>query len=290
MDRRTLLKSALTGAAALALHPALAISTTGDDAEQALAALEKKHGGRLGVSILDTGTGRRIARRGDERFLMCSTFKFLAVAAVLARVDQGKETLERRIVFGKDVLLAHAPVTREHVGAPGVSVAVLCQAAITVSDNTAANLLLESMGGPAALTTFIRGLGDQRTRLDRMEPELNVGSPGDLRDTTTPTAMLDSMRKVLLTDVLSASSRAQLIDWLRATSTGTTLVRAGLPANWNAGDKTGRGAAGEVNDIVIAWPPRRQPVLVAVYYVQATADDVARNAMLAAVGRIAAAI
>jgi beta-lactamase class A len=290
MNRRDLLKGALMGASVLALGPAFARTADAGDVAARLAALERRHGGRLGVAVLDTGSGRRIAHRGDERFLLCSTFKLLAVAAVLARVDRGAERLDRRVVFGKEVLLDYAPVTRMRVGTPGMRMDQLCQAAITLSDNTAANLLLASMGGPAAVTAFVRGLGDPSTRLDRTEPELNVAGAGDIRDTTTPNAMLDSMQRILLGDVLSAGSRARLLDWLRACTTGNARLRAGVPVGWTVGDKTGSGSHRETNDVAILWPPRRQPLLVTAYYTGSSADDDGRNAVLAEVGRIAASI
>jgi beta-lactamase class A len=290
MNRRSLLKGALMGASALVLRPTFSLAAEAGGAAAQLAALERQRGGRLGVAILDTGNGRRTGHRADDRFLMCSTFKLLAVAAVLARVDRGVERLDRRIVFGKEIVLAYAPVTSQRVGAPGMTVAELCQAAITVSDNTAANLLLASLGGPAAVTSYVRSLGDEVTRLDRIEPELNVGSPGDLRDTTTPSAMLADLHTLLLDKVLSAASREQLTTWLCATSTGTEQLRAGMPAGWRVGDKTGSGANRETNDIAIIWPPQRKPLLVTAYYAGSTADISERHAVLAEVGRIAASI
>lgn len=290
MDRRHLLKGALLGASALALQPLTAVALPRDPRAAALAELERRHGGRLGVSIVDTGSGRHLSHRGGQRFLMCSTFKLLAVSAVLARVDRGSEQLDRRVIYGKDVVLNYAPITRLHVGAPGLSIGELCKAAITLSDNTAANLLLASLGGPPAVTRFVRRLGDPVTRLDRTEPELNVAAPGDQRDTTTPDAMLATMRKLLLGDALSASSRAHLLDWLRACSTGTTKVRAGLPPDWSAGDKTGSGSQNETNDVAILFPPQRKPLLVTAYYAGSSADAAARSAVLAEVGRIAAAL
>lgn len=294
MKRRSLLQGILLGAAALPLQR-LAFARMADPAKGdigvaagQLAAIERKHGGRLGVAMLDTGSGQRVGYRDDERFLMCSTFKLLAVAAVLARVDQGGEQLDRRITFGKDVLLSWAPETSRHVGAPGMTISQLCRAAITVSDNTAANLLLDSLGGPAAVTAFVRTLQDPVTRLDRIEPELNVGSPGDLRDTTTPSAMLGDMRGLLLGHGLADASRQLLIQWLSACTTGLDKLRAGLPPGWHAGDKTGSGAKGESNDVAILWPPRRSPLLVAAYYVPASADAAISKAVLADVGRIAA--
>ncbi len=290
MNRRNLLNGALLGVSVLALRPMRARLAANDDAAERIEALERRHGGRLGVSILDTDNGRRVAYRGSERFLMCSTFKVLAVAAVLARVDRDAERLDRRIVFGNEALLSYAPVTRLRAGAPGMSVAELCEAAITASDNTAANLLLTSMGGPASVATFVRGLGDTATRLDRMEPDLNIGSPGDVRDTTTPDAMLATLQSVLIGRVLTDVSRERLLTWLRATTTGTDRLRASLPAGWTAGDKTGSGSHAETNDVAIFFPPQRNPLLVTAFYAASSADAATRSAVLAEVGRIAASI
>jgi beta-lactamase class A len=288
MNRRSALKAGLLGAAALVLPPGFARESEGVGAR--LSRLERRHGGRLGVAILDTASGRHVMHRGDERFLMCSTFKLLAVAAVLARVDRGAERLDRRIVFPPSALLEYAPVTRQHVGKPGMRVDELCQAAITVSDNTAANLLLASLGGPAGVTSLLRGIGDPVTRLDRIEPELNVGSAGDIRDTTTPRAMLATMQKVLLADVLAESSRKQLIAWARACRTGGEQLRAGFPHDWVVGDKTGSGRHGETNDVAVVWPPGRKPLLVTAYYADSPLGAVERKRVLAEVGRIAASM
>lgn len=284
MDRRTWLRTVAVGAAALAMRPRAVRA-----AMSPFAVLEREHGGRLGVAVLDLDGGHRGGHRADERFLMCSTHKLLTVGAVLARVDVGAEQLDRRVVFGRDAVLSWAPVTSRHVGAPGLTVAELCAAAITVSDNTADNLLLASLGGPSAVTAFARKLGDTLTRLDRYEPELNVGAPGDLRDTTTPNAMLGDLRALLLGDALSAAAREQLATWLQATSTGLARLRAGTPRDWSAGDKTGTGPHGESSDVAIFWPPRRQPLLVAAYYVNPAIEATARDAVLAAAGRIAVA-
>lgn len=284
MNRRELLKSAAFGAIALAASPrVLAMQARG--AATRLAALEHQRGGRLGVAVLDTGSGARVAYRGDERFLMCSTFKLLLAAAVLKEVDRGAEKLDRRIVFGKDVLLEYAPVTRQHVGPPGMTVAQLCEAAVTLSDNTAANLLLESIGGPSGVTHYARTLGDTLTHLDHVEPELNRHNGED--DTTTPWAMLGDMQKLLLGDALSQASREQLTRWLMANKTGGDSLRAGLPPDWREGDKTGSGRTAN-NDVAILWPPRRKPLLVAAYYDNAHADVAARKAVLAEAGRIVA--
>lgn len=291
MKRRDFIKGSLLGALLpAALAHARPEASAAPEPVARLAALHRRHGGRLGVAILDTGSGRRADCRGDERFLMCSTFKVLAVAAVLARVDRDDERLDRRIAFGPEVLLDYAPVTRLHTGAPGLTVEELCAATLTVSDNTAANLLLDALGGPQAVTAFVGGLGDTVTRLDRTEPELNVTRPGDLRDTTTPRAMLDTLRHLLLGEALGAASRARLLGWMRGCLTGTDKLRAGLPAGWSAGDKTGSGAQGETNDIAILFPPDRPPLLVTAYYAAPAIDARQRSAVLAEVGRIAAAL
>ncbi|WP_424683358.1 class A beta-lactamase [Frateuria sp. YIM B11624] len=290
MKRRDFIKGSLLGALLPASLVHAAAAGTGQDPATRLAALERRHGGRLGVAILDTASGRRVAYRGDERFLMCSTFKVLAVAAVLARVDRGEERLDRRIVFGRDVLLGHAPVTRLHTGAPGLRLEELCAAAITVSDNTAANLLLTALGGPQAVTAFVRDLGDRVTRLDRTEPEVNVTRPGDPRDTTTPDAMVETLRKLLLGDALRPASRERLLAWMRGCLTGTDKLRAGLPEGWSAGDKTGAGAQGESNDVAILFPPAQAPLLVAAYYAAPGAEAQERSAVLAQVGSIAASL
>lgn len=272
----------------MALRPALALGPLAAAQDAKLKALEQHYGGRLGVAMLDTATGRQIAYGADQRFLMCSTAKLLVMGQVLARVDQGQERLDRRVVFDQAAVLSYAPVTRLHVGPPGMTVAELCHAGITVSDNTAANLLVASMGGPEAVTRWLRSLGDPVTRLDRTEPELNRTAPGDERDTTTPTAMLADMHKLLLGNVLSPASRQLLLGWLQACTTGTRAIRAGLPPGWTAGDKTGSGSHGESNDVAIIWPPQRAPLLVATFYVNDETDDASRHAVLAAVGRIAA--
>ena len=290
-SRRSLLAASL--AATVAMPLARVFAQTADAGPVArLAALERRHGGQLGVAILDTVGGRRINHRGEERFPMCSTFKWLAAALVLARVDRGEERLDRRVVFDAKDLVSYSPVTEKHAGAPGMTVAELCDAAVTLSDNTAGNLLLASFGGPAALTAFARSIGDTRTRLDRIEPELNEALPGDPRDTTTPAAMLGDLRELLLGDTLSPASRAQLTAWLVANKTGDARLRAGVPADWRAGDKTGTSNnRGATNDVAILWPPGRGPLLVAAYYIDAVAaTPEQRSAVLADVGRIVAGL
>ena len=290
--RRSLLLAGL-GATVCAggLRHAIAAQVEPDGPVAKLMALERAHGGRLGVAILDVDSGRRVNHRGEQRFALCSTFKLLAAALVLARVDRGEEQLGRRIVYDGDALVTYSPVTELHVGAPGMTLAELCHAAVTVSDNTAGNLLLASFGGPPALTAFARSLGDGATRLDRIEPGLNDVPPGDERDTTTPASLLVSLRALLVGDALSATSRTRLRDWLLASSTGGRRLRAGVPADWLVGDKTGTGERGATNDVGILLPPGRGPLLVAAYYdAPDDAADSQRDAVIAEVGRIAAGL
>jgi beta-lactamase class A len=264
-----------------------------DAIRRRLAEIEAASGGRLGVSIVDTTSGLHAGLRTDERFPMCSTFKLLVAGAVLARTDRGEEDLQRRVVYSQRDVVSNSPAssrhTRELTGNAGMSVAELCKAAITLSDNTAANLLLATFGGPAGLTAFARSLGDGVTRLDRNEPMLNEGTPGDLRDTTTPNAMLGNLRELLLGERLSSSSRAQLLAWLAANETGGARLRAKLPKDWGAGDKTGTGDHGTANDVAILWPPGRGPVLVTVYLTETDGDAARSNAAIADVGALVVA-
>jgi beta-lactamase class A len=253
-----------------------------------IARIETESGGRLGVAVLDTLTEARFGHRADERFPMCSTFKLLAAAAILARVDAKQERLDRLIEFAGADVVVNSPVTKDHVGAPGMSLEELCEAAMTMSDNTACNLLLASLGGPEGLTAYARSLGDTVTRLDRIEPELNEATPGDVRDTTTPAAMVANMRALTLDKALSAPSREQLVRWLVGNKTGDTRLRAGLPTGWRVGDKTGSGERGTTNDVGVFWPPDRAPVIVSIYLTQTAASPAQRNATLAAVGRAVA--
>jgi beta-lactamase class A len=253
----------------------------------AFARIEAESSGRLGVAALDTADGSRAGHRMDERFAMCSTFKLLAAAAVLARVDAGKEHLDRRVIYPKSDLVTYSPITEKHVG-DGMTLSELCEAAITVSDNTAANLLLASLGGPDGVTAFARSLGDTMTRLDRIETALNEATPGDPRDTTTPTAMLANIRALVLGDALSPPSRDQLKAWMLANKTGGGRLRAGLPGDWAVGDKTGSGEYGTTNDVGVIWPPGRAPIVVTIYFTETKAALEQRIAVLASVGRAVA--
>jgi beta-lactamase class A len=253
-------------------------------ANRRLAEIEARAGGRLGVFVRDTGAGATIERRADERFPMCSTFKLLAAAAALKRVDEGAERLDRTIAYGPSDLLEYAPIAKAHVSEGGMTLADLCAAAIDWSDNTAANLVLQSIGGPAGFTTFARSLGDEVTRLDRNEPKLNESLPGDERDTTSPRAMAADMQKALLGDALSDASRRQLQTWLIGDKVGDKRLRAGLPPSWRIGDKTGTGERGSTNTVAIIWPPGRAPLIATVYYTESSAPMDVRNAIHKEIG------
>jgi beta-lactamase class A len=252
------------------------------------ASIERASGGRLGVAVLDTLTGARSGHRSDERFPMCSTFKLLAAAAVLSRVDAGRERLDRRIRFAARDVVTYSPATKDRIGGDGMALSELCDAALTLSDNTAGNLLLANIGGPAGLTDYARSIGDTVSRLDRIELDLNEAVPGDPRDTTTPAAMLANLNALLLGTALSAASRDQLTRWLVANKTGGARLRAGVPNGWRVGDKTGSGERGTTNDVGIAWPPNRAPVIVTVYLTETSAAAEQRSATIAAVGRAVA--
>jgi beta-lactamase class A len=298
IDRRQVLTAISTLPALSLAGPAASAATARltSGISRGIVALEVRSGGRLGVSVLDTADGKAFAHRGDERFAMCSTFKALVAGLVLKRVDQGLERLDRRIVYGKSVLVAHSPATEKHVG-DGMTVGALCEATVTLSDNAAANVLLYTFGGPPALTAFLRGLGDKVTRLDGYEPELNVVRTGEIHDTTSPNAMLASLRTLTLGSALSPASRQQLIAWLIANQTGDKRLRAGLPAGWKVGDKTGSWGddkVGTTNDIAVIWPSGqvgsgRPPLLITTYLSRSTLDNDGRNAVIAEVARLVTA-
>lgn len=269
-----------------ALLPLAALA--GDNPEGLIAEIEKRAGGRLGVAALDMQTGRRIRHRAGERFAMCSTFKLLLVAAIYNKIDNGLEQAQTLIRYGEADLLDYAPVTRAHVAQGTMTIADLAAAAIVTSDNTAANLLLASLGGPGAVTGYARWLGDDVTRLDRNEPSLNTAIPGDSRDTTTPDAMLADLER-LTTGKGRGVQSAVLNPLLLACKTADNRIRAGLPKGWKSGNKTGTGENGATNDVAIVWPPGRAPLLMAVYFAESKLALSAREAVIADVARIVSA-
>lgn len=233
-----------------------------------MADIEAASGGRIGVYAIAVGTDRRLAWRAGERFAMASTFKPLLVAAVLADVEAGSILFDDSLDISNFERQSYSPVIDDYEEAEGsslISVRDLCDAAITVGDNTASNMLLSLIGGPAGLTTYLRSTGDSVTRLDREETALNENLPGDERDTTTPAAMVTTLDNLLLDGELSDAHARVVQDWMVASTTGKERLRAGLPAHWRIGDKTGTGMNGAVNNIAIAWPPESAPIIIAVY-------------------------
>ncbi|MEN3113376.1 class A beta-lactamase [Uliginosibacterium paludis] len=247
--------------------------------------LETESGGQLGVYLFDARTDSEFLYRAETRFPMCSTFKWLAAAAVLGQVDAGREGLDRLVRIDPKAVLDYSPVTARHAGGPGLSLAKICDAAITESDNTAGNLLIEAAGGLTGFNDFLRRQGDTVTRLDRMEPALNEGLPGDPRDTTTPAAMGASLRRLLLGEGLSPASRQQLSDWMLATRTSGQRLRAGLEPGWRLADKTGTGQHGIANDVGIYWTPAGEPVVICVYLAQAKAPYGIQQSVIARLGQ-----
>lgn len=256
-----------------------------DHVPAAVARMEHVNGGRVGVDILDTASGERTGYRARERFAMCSTFKFMLAAAVLSRVDRHQEELERQVPVPSAPLISNSPLTALNAGGQ-MSVADLCQAALARSDNTAVNLLLGSIGGPAGLTRFARYAGDTMTRLDRWEPALNEALPGDARDTTSPKAMLGNLNSMLLGTVLNPPWRSALCRWMEANETGMDRLRAHLPGGWCAADKTGNNGEHTSNDIAIFWTPAARAVIVCAYITQCIGPDSKRAAMLARLGEL----
>jgi beta-lactamase class A len=276
----------LRAAAAASLLPMGAANAALSPSAQ-LAALEQQFGRRLGVAALDTGSGKLIEHRADERFAFCSTFKMVLAAGVLARSATLPGLLEKRLHFQKSDLLAHSPITGTAV-ASGMTIAELCDCSVRYSDNTAANLLIDTLGGTDAVTAFARSLGDTTFRLDRSELELNSAIPGDPRDTTSPGAMLRTVRKLVLGDGLPAPQQKMLKDWMVRNTTGDLKIRAGVPKDWLVADKTGAGAYGSSNDIGVLWPPGRAPIVLSIYTVGSEAHAESRNDLVAAAAHIVA--
>lgn len=267
--RLTRRQSLAGGLALLASSPALAGDGTRHHAEQAFAALERRSRGRLGVCVLDTGSGGAFGYRMHERFALCSTFKLPLAGLVLLEADRGRLDLDEVVPLVEADRVPHAPVTGPHIGKGGLQLIDLIKAAQTTSDNVAANVVLRRLGGPPRFTELLRALGDRETRVDRLEPVLNVVGRGEHRDTTTPLAIARTFARFTTGTVLSAPVRQMLVRWMVETDTGRRRLRAGLPPDWLAGDKTGTALApamkDKINDVAVAWPPGRAPCVIACY-------------------------
>jgi beta-lactamase class A len=261
------------GATASAQTAELQIAATIERIEQTLDA-------RVGLLVRDTGSNWSINHRADERFLMNSTFKAMLCGAVLDRVDEGTLDLGERLDISAEDILSYAPVTETRVGET-MSLGELCFATLDMSDNTAANLLIDRLGGPESVTAFLREIGDPVSRLDRREPEMNTFSPSDPRDTTTPAAMVSTLEAMLAGDALSPESRAQLVDWMSHGGVTGALIRASAPEGWLVADRSGSGNYNR-NVVAMVTPPGRAPYFIAVFLSDADADFATRNAAVIA--------
>lgn len=282
LSRRHLL-AGLTAAVAPAAfaadrHPAGVILQVGK--------LEAALGARIGVWVIDTETRETWAHRATERFPICGIYKFIACAALLARADRGKVDLWSRVDIEQSDLLPASPVTRQHVGKSGMTLAQLCEAALAQNDHTAGNLVLQRVGGPEGLTLFMRDQGDSASRSDHSSPAVMEVHAGDLRDTTTPRAMGEHFKALLFGQTLSPASRRLLLAWLLANRTGDDRLRARLPAGWIVGDKTAIGSNGTLNDVAVIWPPSHRVLIASVFVTSAPAEIERRSAVVAEVGSL----
>lgn len=291
-SRRSLLLAAATLPLAFAMRAHAADKGKGKDeggpAAARFAKLESTYGGRLGVYALDTANGAQTGYRADERFPFCSTFKFILAGAILAESTQNAGLLQQRISYTQKDVVNYSPISSKHV-ADGMTVEQLCRAALQYSDNTAANMLIKHVGGPAAVTAFARSIGNDEFRLDRVETALNTAIPGDPRDTATPASMARALQTLALGDALPGTQREQLQNWMRGNTTGAHRIAAGVPAGWQVGDKTGTGDHGTANDIAVIWPAARKPIILAVYHTQREANAKPRDEVIAAATRIVVA-
>lgn len=287
--RRVLSRRGILAAGSLAMARALSplpgFARERDAAFGRFAALETSAGGRLGVAAHDTGSGATVHYHADERFPFCSSFKVIPASALLRRAAAEPGFLQQRITVAPKNVVANSPVTAEHLR-DTMTVAEICAAALQYSDNTAANIMIWLLGGPKQVTRFARSLGDDAFRLDRWEPQLNSAIPGDPRDTTTPAAMAKTLERVAVGDALGTAQRDQLIAWMRGNTTGGKRIRAGTPASWWVGDKTGTGDYGTTNDIAVIGPPNRPPIVLVVYFTQRKESAAPRDDVIAGAARI----
>lgn len=299
MTRRTILAGAAAAIPATLIATAAGASAPGpaqsgggtqatgrarqSDVVSELRELERQLDGEIGVHAIDTSTGACFGYRDQQPFLLCSVSKVLVVATVLNLASQEPKLLGRHVDIAQEDLLAYAPVTSQHLE-DGMTVEELCVAALTVSDNTASNLLMEQCGGPEAVTDFVRSTGDLTTRLDRIEPDLNDASGG--LDTTTPAAFSETLNRLALGGGLSVSGRDKLVGWMKESTTGAEQIRAGLPEGTLVGDKTGSGTHGESNDVAVIWPEQGGPIVMSVFSTSRRTDDTdAQKAAIAGTAR-----
>ncbi|WAC59307.1 class A beta-lactamase [Brevundimonas sp. SL130] len=281
VDRRALIAGGLSLAATACAPRTPAESPAEQEADIFLSDLEARHGGRLGLAALDVGGGRRVLWRAQERFPFCSTFKAFLAAATLERVQRDEEQLDRPVRITAADLIPHAPTTEKAVGRT-LTIRELMQAAVELSDNPAANILIREMGGIAVWRSWWPTFGDTTTVISRLEPDLNTALPNDPRDTCLPEQTLANIREMAFSDRLTPENDALLNGWLTATTTGPNRIKAGVPEGWTVAHKTGTGANGTANDVAMLTPLSGAPVIVAAYFSGATeATDDQRDAVIA---------
>ncbi|WP_084578950.1 class A beta-lactamase [Sphingomonas azotifigens] len=272
------------GLPALVCWPGLARSAVSDP----IAQYERVTGGRIGVYAVNVKTGAKLTWRADERFIMCSSYKASLAAFVLSRVDRGEEKLDAAIRYGvRDTKDLWGPVSKANLTKGAMTVEAMCKAAVEISDGVCANLLLARSGGPAALTAFLRSIGDGITRVDHYEPQLDRVPSGGPWDSTTPAAMAATLQKMVLGDVLSARSKALLTQWLIGNQTNPRL-RGGLPRSWLIGNKTGHSGRDMAGDIAVAWPRPDTPIVIAVYTREGRPTEKQFDEVFGGIGRLVA--
>lgn len=249
--------------------------------------LENKSGGKLGLTIVDTSDGTTYSWRGDEKFPLCSTSKVMVVAAILKKSESNTNLLAKKITINKSDMVNYNPITSKYIDS-SMTITELSKAALQYSDNAAMNKLLSYLGGPRYATQFARTIGDKAYRLDRNEPGLNTAIPGDSRDTTTPSAMAETLNKLILGNALKKEQKAKLTEWMKGNTTGLNSIKAGLPAEWIVADKTGSGDYGTTNDVAVIWPKNHAPVILTTYFTQPEKDASARKDVLASAAKLIA--
>lgn len=294
LDRR----AALAGALGLVVTACVAKRTSRLPQENFVARLrsiEEAAGGQLGAFVLDTGNGETLGWRSDQRFCHCSTFKLSLVAMALREADAGRIDLSEALSFSQSDIVEYSPVVEKNLAAGQLPIIALAEAAQVISDNAAANLLMRRLGGPQSLTQFWRDIGDDVSRIDGYEPEINVIPPGTQENSTTPKAMAHTLANIVLGDVLSSESRELLRNWMEATRTGLRRIQAGIPESWSALDKTGTGMrpaiGNKTNNIAVLFPTAdRAPLVVTGYFEHPDFSESIRSddeAVLKSLGEIA---
>lgn len=266
------------------IYPLSALAENQDPLINTVKQEESSLQARIGFAVFDAKDNSMRNYRGNERFPINSTHKVLSCAALLANVDHGHSTLGDKVSFDQSKLVDYSPVTKDRIQPKTMTLGELCAAAVIYSDNTAANLVFDHIGGPQGLTTFLREMNDLVTRSDRTEPTLNEAVPGDLRDTSTPISMSHTIAKLVLGDTLSATSKTQLGQWMKDDKVADALLRSVLPAGWIIGDKTGAGGYGSRSIVAVVWPPKRQPLVISIYITQTKASMARSNQAIARIG------